>query len=98
MKPRQQSKQFCITLSEEELKAKHSLLFKGIVTFKEYPADSSSRDSDWDFYGYNEFEDILFTYIVLYDHNEDGLFISEHEIDPEDYEKFSDKLNKVFGF
>lgn len=90
------TREFCISLSQSQLEKPYSLTFKGVVEYWWYPPNPGA-DSDWDAYGYNEFNDLAFDYICK-EEDESETFLRESDVERNDYECFSKKLNFLCEF
>lgn len=89
--------EFQINLSPENLKQPYSLQFVGAVEYVKHAPNPYAKDSDWDYRGYNEFDDLKLYYIhkSTDEESEDILLC---DILNEDFQKFSERLNIQFGF
>lgn len=90
-------KEFKIVLSQEILNKPYSLEFAGVVEYFEHKANPNAKDSDIDYYGYNEFDGLSWKYIFKVQ-NEEEQEILLCDITNDDFGKFAEKLNIQFGF
>lgn len=91
------TQKFEIFLSNDCILKDYSLYFSGEVQYKEIPPNPYTWDSDWDYYGYKELQDLTITHIVK--ESEDFIeFINEEDLTKTEHELFSQKLNNLIGF
>lgn len=89
--------EFQINLSQEILNQPYSLQFVGVVEYIKHNPNPGAKHSDWDYHGYNEYDDVKFRYIVkTQDESEDEILLCD--VLDIDFQKFSERLNIQFGF